>query len=277
MQGVHPLSLRRTGKGMEKSQERVFCTNCGAEIVRSDTQCPYCGYINEAAANTLYHEKLDQIHRKLDGLDEVSKGIYRNEWRSSLGRVRRIFIITVVSILLLGGLLYGLNSALSFRDDEEKIKARLRWNAENEEILNQWYEEGEYRELLDFFYRLPEEEHAFFYSWPHSYFVFEYEIYLNCMEIRDFMREGGKIEEEELGEAISSCMSMLFFTYDDLFSEDELERMIELRKELEAFLYTELKFTPKEAAELARKADDDGYLSYKVCYEYAEEILSRYK
>lgn len=262
---------------MYTKEETITCSNCGAGFHRKEAQCPYCGYINKTGVEQVYQDKMEQIREDLDELDDVSRGIYRKEWKTSFKRLRKVIIITSVIVLLLVAILWGFESLMYSTNDEADMKDRLRWKTENEERLDQWYEEEDYEAILNFFYGLSEEEQEYFYSWEHSYFLYEYENYAICMLVRDQLRSGKVPEEDAVSEAVACCMNLLFFYQQELYSEDEQLRMEGFQKEVEKFLYGELQFTQQEAQELAKKANNDGYLSYEVCYDYVESIMDRYQ
>lgn len=47
-------------------KEMILCPDCGAQIDKNTTKCPYCGYVNEEAAEKKFREDLGEIQRNIE-------------------------------------------------------------------------------------------------------------------------------------------------------------------------------------------------------------------
>jgi len=75
----------------------MVCPNCGAQIEKDITKCPYCGYINKEAAEKKFREDLGEIQRNIE---ETKKEPKKALVKGITGGTKVILIISCILILL---------------------------------------------------------------------------------------------------------------------------------------------------------------------------------
>lgn len=75
-------------------KEVMVCPNCGAQIGKDITKCPYCGYINKEAAKYLAEKNkyLNEFEKTKTDVKEKPK---------TANRIGRLAVIGVMLILIL--------------------------------------------------------------------------------------------------------------------------------------------------------------------------------
>ena len=98
-------------------KEMIVCPNCGAQIEKDTTKCPYCGYINKEAAEKKFREDLGEIQRNIE---ETKKEPKKALVKGITGGTKVILIISCILILLV-----ALFFVLLYIDTRDKPKLFL--------------------------------------------------------------------------------------------------------------------------------------------------------
>lgn len=91
---------------------KIICINCGAEIEKDSTRCPYCGYINVEGAEKKFLSDLDEIDRNIK---ETKKEPVKALAKGFTGGTKTILI--TVTVLLIIAILIAVELFRETRDE----------------------------------------------------------------------------------------------------------------------------------------------------------------
>ena len=269
----------------------MICPNCGGDFADWAPKCPYCGEMNYQGAEREYMERLEMLRQDLEEIPEESGAHYRKRIGTTMGKLLRRLSILVGVVVVLA----VLRTAWE-RHQEKKYEDRtLRmyaWEQENFPVLDQWYEAGEYDEILDFERRLWAKNSEFgLYRWEHYLFVTDYyRPYAECLRCRQALTEGEIPSEEMVCDALIGGIFLACHTTEEKIktqvaekerwgqglSEEEARLIADYCTAAKAVLCEDMGFTESEMAELYRNClDKEGYMRYAPCYEYADVVMER--
>ncbi len=80
-------------------KEMIICPNCGAEIEKDATKCPYCDYINREGAEKKFRKDVEEIR---ENIEETKKEPAKALVKGFTGGTRVILITVLVLVLLVG-------------------------------------------------------------------------------------------------------------------------------------------------------------------------------
>lgn len=120
------------------------CESCGAVLGDSMARCPYCGTLIAEGAQREYMQKLENVRRELDALQDLPQESVKAELRHQGRRMRKIILAALLLILILMGLFF-----LQSRSYERDNTADYVWGRENFPHMSQLYESGEYEALYE--------------------------------------------------------------------------------------------------------------------------------
>lgn len=269
----------------------MICPNCGGDFAEWAPKCPYCGNMNYRGAEKQYMDQLETLRQDMEELPEASKEHYRKEVGGAVKKLFRpllVLMLAVVMITVLG--------VFWERHQEKKYEERyLRvyaWEKENFPKLNQWYEAGEYDQIVEFSDRLWEEDSEFrLNNWEHTVFVIDYyKPYSACLLLHRTLEAGKTPSWEMAADALPAGIFLAFYTTEEKLEEkademekwgygltgDEVLKVDEYRLAARDILYEDMGFTEEEARALSLECtDEDGYMRYAPCYDYVDIVMER--
>ncbi|MBR6381743.1 MAG: zinc-ribbon domain-containing protein [Lachnospiraceae bacterium] len=203
------------------------CPNCGAQIDKEVTKCPYCGFINAEGAEKKYRKDLEEVR---ENIRKTRKEPSRALVKGIAGGTRTIFIILGVLILL--AVVYVAELLRETRDkpklfltDEEQAYAAAYTEIAGEE-LSRAYEDGDIEKMADIFDKAYSQDRISIWGAPHyetAYAASRYRILRQTLAGLD----GGKISKKEAEEITYDC----FYFYYRAYGEDGAELFDPIREE----------------------------------------------
>lgn len=127
--------------------DKITCSSCGAQVDAKLPRCPFCDTLLVEGAEEEYMDKLHDVRKSMEDLNQVPKGAVVNEVKKQGKRIRRIMMITAVIVILLVLLFLWQE-----RQYERDNKADYIWGQQNFPVMSQMYEEGRLEELEEFYY-----------------------------------------------------------------------------------------------------------------------------
>ncbi|MBO4678494.1 MAG: hypothetical protein J5626_02395 [Lachnospiraceae bacterium] len=253
------------------------CSNCGGSFDEKLPKCPYCGMINEDAAENEYNDQLDNIRKKLDNVDELAVADYKGDLKTFL----KIFFVTLI---VAGGITFLTVSARYARkngfleDERAKMDETIATIRTQRSYTDKWdvlYDEGKYEELCKQAKELTGDRYLNFYEWPHNNFVNAYDSFVAAYE---------KIDEVAAKETPSrtdrtGALQAVLYTYysavssrkNDRFTEAEQQLFDEKWEDLVKKTCETFDMTEHELDTLRIKAGADSYPSYSEVSAYVKE------
>ncbi len=204
---------------MWKKGNKIVCPNCGAKFMDDQPFCPFCGVLNYKGAEEVYMDKLDDIRGNMDDLKDAPVEEAKRELKSHGKLLKRIGIVVVVPILLIGGLgnLINLADDTVNGSDAQKYKEEYAWKHENYAIMDEMYENGQYDELVEFFDSCTSESKPV-WAWQHAQFCYVYRDIQELEEKYQMEDEYYAKSREYIKERIENEMEA-----EDRFTEEETE------------------------------------------------------
>ena len=253
------------------------CSNCGGSFDEKLPKCPYCGMINEAAAENEYNEKLDKIRKKLDNVDELAVADYKGDLKMFL----KIFLVT---LLIVGGFIFLIRTNQYARknglleDERAKMDETIVKIKEQRSYTDRWdvlYDEGKYDELCKEVKEGTGDRGLAFYDWPHNSFCNAYVYYLTALEKVDIVASKETPSRTDRTTALQSVLYMHYSTISSKklsrFTDEEQVIFNEKWEELVEYTCTTFDMTEQELETLRIKAGSDGYPSYSEIGSYVSE------
>lgn len=259
----------------------IVCSNCGATFDEKEAKCPFCGYISYPGAEEKFMKDLDEIKDNLSDLSSIPKQEYKKEMSKQKKIVIQTIIIVSVIASIIGIICFICHLISDSYNDNYDVKEEMIWERENFPKLDVLYEAENYDAILEFQSKLyqTENNHSL-YNWKHYSFIQAYEKYKDSMDIIYYIDMGMELSKYDREDIVYYSMWYHYKQYEDTkdsCSEEEYNKIIQYRDEMEQIFYNHLKFTDKEADDLYIKCEDNGYLNSKPCYQYANKIYKRFK
>ncbi|MBR5766259.1 MAG: hypothetical protein IKX95_05700 [Lachnospiraceae bacterium] len=259
------------------------CPNCGAEINRSESKCPYCGYINEAGAEKKYMDRLYSIKNDLDAVDDEAVSGYGK----SFGKPLKIVVVTLIVLLTITGVGFAINAVIKNRelknspDKSNDMLAEMTWKKQAFAEFDRLYEAGEYEKLCEAVFDPSPENHPTS-DWKHYWFAEIYNDYL--MTKSDLVR----IDKEGWDQYDASIIfnRCCFCYYEDLYknaysnslTDEEIKELEPALTFMNNVLHERLGFTDEDMAELkGTLIGKYNNLVYDECSRIAKERMSQFK
>lgn len=255
------------------------CKNCGAKIKTNEVQCPYCSYMNEEAANRRYMGRLHELHTGMDELKWQPKKTLKQE----IGKTMLITAAAMAAAIGFGFLWDAVTSGattVDIRVSDEKAKEKIAWAEEYEPILDAMYEAGDFEGLMDMYETRYDQDYANFYDWDHEELLRMMDRYQNMEEfVEDVEGDSSWYSSYMVVNALDNGMQILYeygtpeeWSGTASISEKEAAFREEMRQEVFRIFEEYLQIKPDEIDPLYELLQEDGYLSYTACREYAEEL-----
>ncbi len=259
---------------MEK--EYLICHNCGAEIEALDAKCPHCEAMNYVGAEAKYIRDLNKIKDNLEKLDEIPGRVYKSEMTS---QIKRIIIIAAVAgavfvLVFLGIRIYQKQENSKQEDYFADPKEQILWDRDNFPRLNQWYEEEEYDELLEYLMTLLESERPFSYiNWAHQDFLFIYSEYKEVMDFIQRIDNQEEWSEYHVASSLYGALKICFNLEKEGLDKEETERAKTFQESAELLLYDKFRLTEEQALKIYEDVSGNGFMDYIKTEQYAADIM----
>lgn len=197
------------------------CPNCGARLDDTIPKCPYCSTMNFPGSEKEYKAELNEIHEDLEDLKKVPIDTLKH---TSVKAGRRMGILAIILLLLiLSGIgIYQVQKKMAADADAR----RLAWEYTTFKKLDVWYEQEDYKAILNFIYTDEEAQNYSIYRWKHSDFFWAHLDY-------DLICNREKNEQEDIMMAFNG---LLLHTYLNNMTEKDLARVLVYQKEAEEIL-----------------------------------------
>lgn len=249
----------------------VKCSSCNGIFENTEAFCPFCDSINLERAEEEYLEELEEIVENLEELPLISQKEIGQEIRKTAKKHTKLFFASVLcfGIFLISISAYFLKIHESPYTDEQE-KAQILWEKETFPILDQWYAEGNYEEIIKFHHELRDDENNLFYlyNWDPMLFIYKYLEYQFFLEAKTKFEASGIITEEELTTILFSTLNDTTFY---LSSKEEQEKIKKYREEQYVFLVEEFHFSAEELQQIKEKAMEIEIFDRDICAEVAKE------
>lgn len=269
----------RAGYGKQKGQKKtVVCPSCGYEFDGTLAACPACGTMHYPGAEADYLEHLDDVKEQLQSLDKVHGKVAGREAKKQGKRILVVAAVILALAAVFGGVLYYWEHQY-----DRDFKADYLWQQENFPQWDQWYENGEYDQLLNAYLTALDENRE---AWSYAHYDF-CNIYMCISEAEETLKELSEdnvVDEEVLEDAtqgrelLSSDYSWML--YDELtvvlcenrdgISEKDLEKLKPWREKYEEDLLSRWNITSKQYADFR---EDDSVLAGWVSYDKCEKFV----
>ena len=253
------------------------CSNCGGSFDEKLPKCPYCGMINEVAAENEYNDKLNNIRKKLDNVDELAVADYK-------GDLKVFFKIFLVTLLVAGVIAFIVRTSGYAKkhglleDERAKMEETIETIKTQRAYTDKWdvlYDEGKFDELYQEVKEVSGDRYLNFYDWPHNNFVNAYEAFATAFEKIDIVASKEKPSRSERATALQA---VLYVHYSDIapkkvtkFTEDEQALFLEKWDALVQYTCETFNMTERDLDTLRIRAGSDGYPSYSEVSSYVKE------
>lgn len=267
-----------------KENGLVKCPSCGYEFDGTLAACPACGTMHYPGAEADYLEHLDDVKEQLQSLDKVHGEVAGREAKRQGKRILIIAAVILALAAVFGGILYYWEHQYD-RDS----KADYLWQQENFPQWDQWYENGEYDQLLNAYLTALDENRG---AWSYAHYDF-CNIYMCISEVEETLQELSEdnvVDEEVLEDAtqgrelLSSDYSWML--YDELtvvlcesrdgISEEDLEKLEPWREKYEEDLLSRWNITSRQYVDF--QEDDSvlaGWVSYDKCEKFVDAWMQK--
>lgn len=259
------------------------CPNCGAEIKKSESKCPYCGFINEEGAEKKYMDRLYDLRDDLDTVDEQAAAGYGK----SFGRPLKIIAITITVLIIITVAAAVISSAFKVKEREtdpgksNDMLEEMTWKKEAFSEFDSLYEQGEYEKMCEAVFSKDTANHNT-HEWKHYWFATIYNDYLLTKEdLERIDKEGWS--QYDAGNIFYRCS---FCHYEQLYknkysnslTDEEVEKLKPVIAYMNDVLHERLGFTDEDMEalkdELIGKYDT---LLYDNCTRVGKEHMARFK
>lgn len=252
----------------------VKCSSCHGVFEKSEAKCPFCGTFQYAGAEQQYLENLDDIVEDFDELKEQSLEELEEETLDTGKNLLKIFLKTgAIVCVVLGIAALFLTTSRKSPVTEAQQKDQLLWEKATYPMLDEWYAQGEYDRILEYYEQLNADENNPYTlaQWEPLMFLLKYRENLMFHRIKEDYFTTGKITPEDLGKVLISTLEDTVYY---LYTEEEKGKVDGFLEEQQQFLQEEFGYTHMELAEIEAESKESGRFDREVCYKEAEE---RYK
>ena len=255
-------------------KEMIVCPNCGAQIEKDITKCPYCGYINKEAAEKKFREDLGEIQRNIE---ETKKEPQKALVKGITGGTKVILIISCILILLA-----ALFFVLLYIDTRDKPKLFL--TAKEQEYasayvlmageqLDEAYEEKDIQRMAEIFDKAYSEDRVSIWGVPHYEAGYASSCYMKLQQrIEDL--DTGNISKKEAEELTYYC----FYFYYRAYGDDGSLIFDPIREnEIIPIITDRLGYTEKDLESFKDKVWSPPYVDRSKVYKVTKKYFKNYK
>lgn len=272
---------------MEKNKAKtVICPNCGASIYENDASCPFCGYINIPGAEEKFMRDIRKTEQDMGEIPKLQKEEYKKSLSKSSKIIFTTIAITAVLFIACALFLFGFEK-ITYYDSGKNAKAQMIWNSENFPILDAMYAEEDYDGILEYEYRLFEQNaendtNYQMYDWEHYNFLSGYRNYKKVEEFVAKM-DNRQLSKYEVKELVYNCLWFYDRQYNKnrefmIYTDEEIALLDSYREITNGYMFGKLGFTQEEADKVMETMlTDYGILDVRKSYKYAEKIADRFQ
>ena len=250
----------------------VHCGSCGAVFDADYAYCPYCGRMNDPAAEREYMEHLDEIRQDVADLAGIPLEQTREVAVSQGKKVVQIVIATLVIVGILMGIGWLLLNHESGDYDE---KNAYLWRQENIPKMDACYEAEDYDGMM----AIVEEGYqngGDWYSWKHADLLQVYQDYLfarDVIEVRGRLGDPkAEMNDYDYKDLFFNEISVIYLYQKGNFLDDEEKARLagiyeEIRADFDGFFV----LPDDEMEKLMSQIRKDGFVSYTEMTRFAEK------
>lgn len=199
---------------IEREEQEIVCENCGAHFNIHAPKCPFCGTVNEYGDEEEYLKDLEAIRIQLESTKNIPREAMAKEAKFQGKRAMKV-LIAVLVLVIIAVVAFLLINALGEKKEEEEQRAQWEWQQTNFAMLDEWFEEGRYDEIVDFEYdmylkndELGTEYHL--WNWNHYDWLCAYGKYKMFSEYFEDGHQPEDIQESEKVYMFYDAMYILF-------------------------------------------------------------------
>ena len=265
--------------------EKIKCPNCGAAIYENEPKCPFCGYINITGAEEKFMRDVQKTEENLSQIPDIQK----KHLKKSISKNSKIIFITIGIVAVVFLILFGLNRLFEYvlySYDEPDPKAQMQWENETFPMLDEWYAEGKYDEILTFeqeLYKKNEKDSKVNHSllnWEHYDFIEAYGNYIIFTSQIEVMNQGTEVSNYMAEDLVYFGLWFYYRAYDRSIYEitpEEMRKSEGYRETVVKDLFDRLKFTQEELDTIEDEFMEDGFLNLSECLKYSKKIKDRFE
>ena len=193
----------------------VICPNCGAEIEKDSTRCPYCGYINIEGAEKKHLADIKKIKDKIaKKKEEPDKALAKGFFRGIGVIIITVSILVLLAVAFFVQLRRGLSDApKEFLSPSEQAEASAYKEIVGEQ-LEQAYEQKDIERMAQIFDKAYSEDRVNIWGIPHYETARASSYYIKIKKIEADL-DKGKIEKKEAEEITYYCFCLYYEAYGD--------------------------------------------------------------
>ncbi len=246
----------------------IVCDSCGAEFDANLPACPYCGTVYEIPAERAYQRKLQGMRRDLSNMQSVSKESVHGAAGNLFRWLGRLGILAVIII----GIAIA-STAISRKNDLREQETEYIWRMENEPTLEEYYKNGQYEEMVDFYWNALDEGHTL-YNWKRGPFVSTLADLFMAEETLRAEADGAKIYSFEMESLVRFEIESYGFPYCKDYSEEDIAFLNERCAPLQADLVQRIDISQEELDDLvADMKRNNGHLYYETLDRFVKSKL----
>ncbi len=244
----------------DSDKKLIHCSSCGADFDGRLVHCPYCGATNTAAAESAYMHSLRDVRRDLQDLRSLTRDETIAEAKEAGRFIRKVLVLIVLSAALIA----GAAAYHAYREGQKEEETYI-WMRDNIPILDTYYENRQYDELLRFYHASSDEDIPV-WSWRH-YQVFYY------LEVRDLLdqilaeeKQGTVPDEDDLAWILLQELELLYAAEYAGLPEEDAAWIRGFAEPYLLDLQERFDLTEEETESFMQQAEEaDGYLDYDKC------------
>lgn len=258
-------------KSMSPKGKMIECASCGAHFDEMIPKCPYCGSMSIKGAEAEYMEKLEDVRSDMEDLTSVPMQETKKEWKK---QIKFIWIVVgiIVGLLLILAVIEFLSGYQSKKRDAQ---ADYVWQQENFPILNELYEQGKYKEMVEMYDNAYEEDRPI-HNWEHWEFCSAMVLLLDIEETLAREQAGEELTRWDYEDLLYMGFRVDDYEESTAYSEEEKEILAPYIAMVREDFKTRWQLTEEELAQFQKKAEKNyGYVSYDMVADYIEDWMER--
>lgn len=243
----------------------IICPSCGAKLLATEAQCPYCGQTNAKGAEYQYMGKL---YHMVDDMEDMEDDAVCATLESGKSGAKFIGIVVGLSVML-AIVIMTINIVMARVDDRESQK-EWEWRITWVPVFNELYEQGEYRQLADLYYESTVGTDCY-YSYEHGEFIHVWEQVMEALDIMESI-EAGTAYEYQYRELFRTEIEFYDMNNHSYLMEKDRLILTELCEPLRADLMTRWGLTQEELEEYLDELQENyGYMSSESLDAFMED------
>lgn len=249
----------------------IKCNSCHGLFENTEAKCPFCGTFYYEGAEQQYLENLDHIVEDFQELHQLTKEEVIEDARITSKKLLKLFqktafLVGIIVVIAVAVLSDSRKSPIT----ESEQKNQLLWEKETYPMLDEWYAQGEYDRIMDFYDQLNADENNPYsmVQWEPLIFLLKYKENLMFHRIKEEYFTTGQLDPVDLGKILISTLDDTIYY---LYSEEEQLKVDDYILEQRQFLQEEFHYTDTELEEIKAKSYENGRFDRDICYNEAEE------